>query len=95
MVLATCSGALRRYLLSLDALPEAPLIAMVPVALRVTRPAPRVGGNAVGAVMCNLGTHLADPADRLATVRDSMVDGKQALSRMTPAADRGDDRARA
>ena len=35
VVLAACSGALRTYLSSLDALPEAPLIAMVPVALRV------------------------------------------------------------
>ena len=70
VVLAACSGALRTYLLSFDALPEAQLIAMVPVALKV-RDRDRESGNAVGAVMCNLATQLADPADRLRTVRRS------------------------
>jgi len=79
-----CSGALRSYLISLEALPDAPLIAMVPVALRVKDRAARDGGNAVGAVMVNLGTHLSDPADRLRSVRKSMTDGKRALSAMTP-----------
>ncbi|MEO7261870.1 MAG: wax ester/triacylglycerol synthase family O-acyltransferase [Jatrophihabitantaceae bacterium] len=83
VVLAACSGALRTYLSSLDALPEAPLIAMVPVALRV-RDRNRESGNAVGAVMCNLGTQLAEPADRLRTVRRSMKEGKQALAELSP-----------
>jgi diacylglycerol O-acyltransferase / wax synthase len=82
VILAMSSGALRSYLLSLDALPNSPLIAMVPVALR-PRDVGRQSGNAVGAVMCNLGTQLADPADRLETVRSSMTDGKAALSGMT------------
>jgi diacylglycerol O-acyltransferase len=85
VVLAMCAGALRRYLLSLDALPDAPLIAMVPVSLHGEETASGDGGgNAVGAVMCNLGTHLADPAERLATVHRSMVEGKEALRSMTP-----------
>jgi diacylglycerol O-acyltransferase len=83
VVLAMSSGALRRYLMSLDALPDAPLIAMVPVALR-TRDRDRQSGNAVGAVMCNLGTHMSDPAARLRCVQQSMAAGKQALSGMSP-----------
>lgn len=83
VVLATCSGALRRYMQSLDALPEEPLIAMVPVALDLSARGPQ-GGNAVGAVMCNLGTDLADPAERLQMVRQSMREGKQALIELTP-----------
>lgn len=83
VVLATCSGALRRYLLSMDALPDAPLIAMVPVALKVSERGDE-GGNALGAVMCNLATNLADPADRVATIHASMVDGKAALAELTP-----------
>ena len=83
VVLAACSGALRTYLTGFDELPDAPLIAMVPVALRV-RDRSRESGNAVGAVMCNLGTHLADPAERLRTVRHSMKEGKQALSELSP-----------
>jgi diacylglycerol O-acyltransferase / wax synthase len=83
VVLAMCSGALRTYLLSLDALPEEPLIAMVPVSLRSksdTR-----GGNAVGAVMTNLATDLSDPALRLSAISRSMNSGKKALREMTPA----------
>ncbi len=85
VVLALCSGALRRYLTSLDALPDSPLIAMVPVSLHTDSGGPSDGGgNAVGAVMCNLGTHLADPAQRLATVHRSMVDGKQSMRGLSP-----------
>jgi hypothetical protein len=42
------------------------------------------GGNAVGAVMVRLGTDLPDPADRLASVHESMTTGKDALASMTP-----------
>jgi len=85
VVLAMCSGALRAYLLELNALPDAPLIAMVPVSLHGEEVAGRdPGGNAVGSVMCNLGTHLADPAARLAAVHNSMLEGKAALKSMTP-----------
>jgi diacylglycerol O-acyltransferase len=85
VVLAMCSGALRNYLLDLGALPDAPLIAMVPVSLHGTgSESGDGGGNAVGAVMCNLGTDQADPADRLATVHQSMTEGKQALQSMSP-----------
>lgn len=85
VVLAMCSGALRNYLLSLDALPDAPLIAMVPVSLHGEEPSSADGGgNAVGVIMCNLGTHLPDPGERLATVHRSMLEGKQALGTMSP-----------
>jgi diacylglycerol O-acyltransferase len=84
VVLALCSGALRTYLLELDELPDSPLIAMVPVSLHADRTSSADGGgNAVGAVMCNLGTHLSEPADRLASVHRSMIDGKQSLKGMT------------
>jgi diacylglycerol O-acyltransferase len=81
VVLAVCSGALRRYLDERNALPDRPLIAMVPVALKARA---RESGNAVGAVMCNLATDLADPAERLTTIRTSMLGGKQALASMSP-----------
>jgi diacylglycerol O-acyltransferase len=85
VVLAMCSGALRRYLLSMDALPASPLIAMVPVSLHRDETASTDGGgNAVGAVMCNLATHVADPSIRLATVHRSMEDGKDFLRSLSP-----------
>jgi WS/DGAT/MGAT family acyltransferase len=82
VVLAMCSGALRAYLRSFDALPEAPLIAMAPVSLHHDQEGGD-GGNAVGAVMCNLGTHLPDPAQRLRHVQASMAQGKQTLTGMS------------
>ena len=61
VVLAMCSAALRDYLQSLDALPDAPLIAMTPVS--PARPRRRDdGGNAVGTILCNLATDLDDPS---------------------------------
>jgi len=86
VVLAMCGGAVRRYLLELDALPEAPLVAMVPIGLKAKEShiASTEGGNAIGAVMCQLGTDRHDPADRLEGIHASMVDGKEALSGMTP-----------
>jgi diacylglycerol O-acyltransferase / wax synthase len=84
VVLAMCAGALRRYLLSMDALPDAPLIAMVPVSLHGEDTGDSDGGNAVGTVMCNLATDLPDAADRLAGVHRSMEEGKEALRSMTP-----------
>jgi diacylglycerol O-acyltransferase len=85
VVLAMCSGALRNYLLSMDALPDAPLIAMVPVSLHGEEPGSTDGGgNAVGTVMCNLGTQRADAGERLATVHASMQQGKDALRTMSP-----------
>ncbi len=86
VVLAMSSGAIRSYLLELDALPETTMISMVPVGLKAKEAgrASMEGGNAVGAVMVKLGTDQADPADRLRVVHESMRDGKQALSAMTP-----------
>jgi WS/DGAT/MGAT family acyltransferase len=83
VVLAMCSSALRKYLESLAALPDAPLVAMTPVSLR--QAGAEVGGNAVGAILCNLATDVADPAARLAAVHDSMEDGKRSLRSMSPA----------
>ncbi len=86
IVLAMCSGAMRAYLIELDALPEAPLVAMVPVGLNAKQSqlASAEGGNAVGSVMVQLATDLHDPADRLSKIHRSMQDGKDALSSMTP-----------
>jgi diacylglycerol O-acyltransferase len=86
VVLALCSGALRAYMQSLDALPEQPLIAMVPVSLRsANRSSADGGGNAVGTVLCNLGTHLDDAGLRLRAVRQSMTDGKRSLKGLSQA----------
>lgn len=81
VVLAMCSGALRYYLLDHGALPDTPLIAMVPVSLRTEEEAD-VGGNLVGAILCNLATDTDDPAQRLQTISDSMRSNKQVFSQL-------------
>jgi diacylglycerol O-acyltransferase len=84
VVLAMCSGAIRNYLIEHDALPDAPLVSMVPVGLNAKRSgAANAGGNSVGAVMVRLGTDLDDPADRLASIHQSMQTGKEALGSMS------------
>jgi diacylglycerol O-acyltransferase len=84
VVLAMSAGALRSYLHWNGALPASPLIAMVPVSLREGDRGTH-GGNGVGVLMCNLGTHLPDPAARLDTVRTCMREGKHALAAMSTA----------
>ena len=83
MVLAMSAGALRRYLIEQDALPDTPLVAMVPVSIKA-RSEGDDGGNAVGAVLCNLGTHLADPVDRLELIMTSMQRAKKQFEGLTP-----------
>ena len=80
VVLAMCAGALRAYLADQNALPEKPLIAMVPVSLRTDDDA--VGGNAVSAVLANLATHIDDPAQRLATISASMQNSKAVIAQL-------------
>lgn len=77
IVLGMCSGALRRYLIENDALPDESLTSMVPVSLRTDDSA---GGNAVGAVLTSLATDIADPSWRLARIRESMKIAKDAMS---------------
>jgi diacylglycerol O-acyltransferase len=82
VILAMCAGALRDYLESLDSLPDEPLVAMTPVSLR--QAGADFGGNAVGALLCNLATDKRDAGERLAAIHQSMEDGKSALRSMTP-----------
>ena len=71
MVLAMSAGALRRYLLANDALPDEPLIASIPVSMR-TGGEGDGDGNAITFVLCNLATHLSDPEARLEAITSSM-----------------------
>lgn len=84
VVLALCGAALRRLLSEQDALPDRPLIAMVPVNIR---PADDPGGgNAVGAILASLATDVADPHQRLATIIESTQRAKRQLEGMSQAA---------
>lgn len=78
VVLAMCSGALRRYLLAQNDLPEHSLRAMVPVSVRTEDDYD--SANAVTFITANLATKYADPAERLAVIMESTQAGKKLLS---------------
>ncbi|PXY20998.1 WS/DGAT/MGAT family O-acyltransferase [Prauserella muralis] len=84
VVLAMCAGALRDYLIEQRALPDAPLVAMVPVSLRSRADTGEAAGNQIGALLCNLGTDQPDPAERLRVISRSMADGKRVFKELTP-----------
>ncbi len=79
IVLAICSGALREYLLSQNALPKKPLIAMVPASVRDDD---SEVSNRITMILANLGTHKEDPLERLKIVRRSVLNAKERFKRM-------------
>ncbi len=81
VVLAMCAGALRAYLSEQEALPDSPLVAMVPVSLR-TADDQDAGGNMVGTILCNLATDVEDPAKRLDAISTSMRENKKVFSEL-------------
>ena len=81
VALAMSAGALRAYLIEQNALPESPLIAMVPVSLR--KDGDSGGGNMVGTILCNLATDIDDPARRLDIISASMHDSKAAFGQLS------------
>jgi diacylglycerol O-acyltransferase len=76
VVMALCAGALRRYLEDHDVLPEAPLVAAVPVSIR-TEEQKGTGGNRVSSMMTALPTNLSDPAERLQASHEAMRAAKE------------------
>jgi len=76
VVLAICSGALRRYLEGIDALPDSPLLAVCPVAVgadETTGPS----ANSVSAMFTALATDITDPALRLAVIAENTRGAKE------------------
>ena len=76
VVLAICSGALRRYLRANDELPQDSLVSMCPVSVRDPN-AMASGGNEVAAMAVPLHTHVADPAERLANIINETRNAKE------------------
>ncbi len=77
-VLFVCSTALRHYLLQHDALPKRTLVAAMPVSLR--EESNKDLNNQASMTLVELGTHLADPRKRFATITQSTAKVKAALS---------------
>ncbi|MCH2160139.1 MAG: wax ester/triacylglycerol synthase family O-acyltransferase [Oleiphilaceae bacterium] len=80
VVMAVCGSALRNYLISLNALPDKPLVAMVPMSMRRDD---SDSGNQIAMILATLGTHLADPTERLESIRRAVKESKDRYASMT------------
>ena len=80
VVMAVCGSALRNYLLSLNALPVKPLVAMVPMSMRKDD---SESGNQIAMILATLGTHLSDPSERLYSIRRSVKESKDRYKEMS------------
>ncbi len=76
VIMAACAGALRRYLLDRDALPDRQLQAMVPVSVR-TADDEGAMGNRVTSLVALLPTDVEDPLERLDRMHTAMQVAKE------------------
>ena len=81
--LELCAGSLRRYLEEIQALPNQPLTAGIPVSIRPADDAD--SGNAISFIIANLNTQLNDPMKRLKGIKESVTIGKDKLQALPKA----------
>ena len=81
VVLTVVGGALRRYLLSKDELPERTLLAMAPISVRA--PSDQGGGNQFTQMIVPLHTELGEPVERLRAVHTGTALAKARAKRET------------
>src|SRR3712207_4651630 len=79
VVMAACAGALRNYLEGHDALPDQPLVAMIPVSIRTGQEAER-WTNRVSGLVAQLPTDEPDPIERVRRVNEAMGNAKEIFS---------------
>jgi diacylglycerol O-acyltransferase / wax synthase len=75
VILAVTSGAVRRWLVARDLLPEKSLVASVPMSLRAE--GDMQGGSKLTALFCDLETQIEDPVARLHGIAVRMGSAKQ------------------
>lgn len=81
VVLAACAQTLRNYLESHGGAPDVPLVAAIPVSVRGPDEL-ETYGNRISAFLVHLPVHLADPLERLLTVRDDVLSARQLHTRL-------------
>ncbi|WP_280151441.1 wax ester/triacylglycerol synthase family O-acyltransferase [Piscinibacter sp. XHJ-5] len=82
VVMAMCSGALRKFLHERDLLPQRALIALVPVSLREADDSSN--NNQVSAIRVDLATDIGDPAKRFHAIRESSEASKDLIGGLKP-----------
>ena len=76
VVMAACAGGLRTWLEAHDALPDVPLVAMVPVSIRTGEETEK-WTNRVSSIFAALPTDEPDPLKRVERVHEAMVGAKE------------------
>jgi len=81
VILAACTQTLRSYLEAHGGVPEAPLVAAIPISLRS---AEELGtyGNRISALLVHLPVHLGDPVDQLLALRHDAASSHQQHARL-------------
>jgi diacylglycerol O-acyltransferase / wax synthase len=76
VVVSICAGAVRRWLIEHDELPDVPLVAQIPVSVRTGE---QVGtyGNRILLMSVPFHTEIEDPVERLRATHDSLADMKE------------------
>ena len=78
VVLTVCGGAMRHYLADKKELPEASMVAMIPINVR-TEDEKMAAGNQVSSMTAAIGTHISDPRERLQFVSQSQTQAKEVV----------------
>jgi WS/DGAT/MGAT family acyltransferase len=76
VVVAMCAGAVRRWLIEHDELPEQPLLAQIPISVR-TEEQQGTYGNRIGLMSVPLYTNEAEPVKRLQRTHDALLAAKE------------------
>ncbi|MEA2494299.1 MAG: diacylglycerol O-acyltransferase / wax synthase [Thermoleophilaceae bacterium] len=76
VVVSICAGAVRRWLIEHDELPDTPLVAQIPVSVRTDEQAGTYG-NRILLMSVPFHTDIADPVERLQTTHESLSDMKE------------------
>ena len=92
LILAICAGAIRRYLEEREKLPVQPLVANVPISIRVKDEEQQMN-NQISNMFVKIGTHIKNPIERLEFIYEQTSIGKskhkavgaKALSKMADA----------
>lgn len=83
VVLAACTASLRNYLAAHDGVPETPLIAAIPVAVRGKDDADKTD-NQISSMMVRMPVQVEDPIEQLRVVRSETQEAKTLHAEMGP-----------
>ncbi len=83
VLLTLCGGGLRHWLQAHDELPDASLVAMVPVNARSDDESD-LGGNRLSTLFLPIGSDIADPLERLAAVHQASQQAKSSETGVDP-----------